>query len=100
VKAGSENNVLQGGECRCEVCGKIELPMNWPTPSLCAECGRKRDQQTPKGCPFCGIQGSVWGVKEDDGSAFWIECAVCKARGPRTTLEGLAMPMWNRRRLI
>jgi hypothetical protein len=58
------------------------------------------------GCPFCGIH-AIWRVKEDDGSASWIECAACNARGPRVELEGinskhnaiiLAEYEWNNRR--
>ena len=29
------------GELTCEVCGKHELGLGWPTPKLCMECGRK-----------------------------------------------------------
>ena len=53
------------------------------------------DKQLP--CPFCGCTG-VWRVKEDDGSAAWLECSVCHARGPRVELEGMAEPYWNRRK--
>lgn len=51
----------------------------------------------PKPCPFCGIQGAVWPVQENDGSAFWIECAICHARGPSSQLQDLALWEWNRR---
>jgi len=48
-------------------------------------------------CPFCGLDG-LWKVKEDDDSEGWIECAVCKARGPRAKPYALAAYYWNKRR--
>jgi hypothetical protein len=41
-------------ELKCEICGKEEVGLGWPTPTLCMECGRKRDMTEPKPCPFCG----------------------------------------------
>ena len=93
-----------GGEHKCEVCGKVQLPLGWPTPRLCMECGRERDKTIPKACPFCGNSGqAVWKIKEPDtnstaGVSAWIECAICHARGPRADMTELAMPWWNRRK--
>ena len=33
------------GELTCDVCGKHELGLGWPTPHLCMKCGRKRDSR-------------------------------------------------------
>jgi len=64
------------------------------------ECGHERDKVEPKACPFCGIQGAIWKLKDDDGenAEYFIRCAVCNAEGPKANLEGLAMMEWNRRK--
>ena len=87
----------KNGNCVCRTCGKESLGLGWPTPRLCNQCGRKRDMTEPKACPFCGCSG-IFRIKENDSSAYWIECAVCHSRGPRVELEGLAMYQWNRRK--
>jgi Lar family restriction alleviation protein len=88
------------GQLTCLVCGKKELGLGWPTPRLCMECGHERDKVEPKACPFCGIQGAIWKLKDDDGenAEYFIRCAVCNAEGPKANLEGLAMMEWNRRK--
>jgi len=85
------------GEYTCEVCGVTQLPLGWPTPTLCGACGRKRDMKEPKACPFCGINATR-GVQENDGSKFWIYCVVCDAAGPKADLQGLAVWEWNKRK--
>ena len=85
------------GELTCDVCGKHELGLGWPTPHLCMECGRKRDMKEPKACPFCGIVAAM-GVQENDGSEFWMVCMVCDAQGPKADLQDLAMWEWNKRK--
>ena len=77
----------------CGKCGKKGVGLFWPTPILCDDC----DEKTPAACPFCGCRG-VWRVKENDSTAFWLECSVCHARGPRVELEGMAEHQWNRRK--
>lgn len=93
----STDGLGDGGEHKCEVCGKVQLPLGWPTPRLCMECGRKRDMKEPKACPFCGINGQ-FRVQENDGSKFWLQCAVCKAQGPKADLQDLAVWEWNKRK--
>jgi hypothetical protein len=83
-------------ELQCENCGKKELGLGWPTPRLCMECGRTRDMKEPKACPFCGINAQ-YRVKENDGAKFWLQCAVCKAQGPKADLQDLAVWEWNKR---
>ena len=73
------------------------MPWTWPAADLCGDCAKKQAGKEPKACPFCGITGAVWGVQENDGSNFWIQCAVCHAQGPKVDLQELAMPAWNRR---
>ena len=85
------------GELTCDVCGKHELGLGWPTPHLCMECGRKRDMKEPKACPFCGINGQ-FRVQENDGSKFWLQCAICEAQGPKSDLQDLAVWEWNKRK--
>jgi len=84
-------------ELTCEICGKKELGLGWPTPRLCMECGRKRDMKEPKSCPFCGIVATM-GVQEDDGSKFWMVCMVCDAQGPKADVQDLAVWEWNKRK--
>jgi hypothetical protein len=86
-------------ELKCEECGKEEVGLGWPTPTLCMECGRKRDMTEPKPCPFCGINASM-GVQENDGSKFWITCMICHAQGPKVDLQDLAMWQWNERKSL
>jgi hypothetical protein len=78
---------------RCAKCGRIDPGQGWPWPRLCVACAPK---SWP--CPFCGSWGAVWFVKDSDDGEAWVECAVCKARGPRVPLEGLALGAWNRRK--
>jgi hypothetical protein len=85
------------GEHTCEVCGVTQLPLGWPTPTLCGACGRKRDMKEPKACPFCGLVATR-GCQENDGSKFWIYCVVCDAQGPKADLQGLAVWEWNKRK--
>lgn len=76
----------------CKKCGTESLGLGWPYVDLCKQC-----HPLPRACPFCGCTG-CHRVKENDGSAAWLECSVCHARGPRQEIEGMAEPMWNRRR--
>lgn len=48
-------------------------------------------------CPFCGMDG-LWRVKEDDRDEGWVQCSVCKARGPVGRPHQLAIYYWNKRR--
>ena len=49
-------------------------------------------------CPFCGVI-ALWPVKADDGeeATYWMECALCHARGPSVELSCMALLAWNRR---
>lgn len=71
-------------------------------------CGAVAPAETEKGekemtklqiepCPFCGLD-ATWGIQSDDGKEYFVECAVCKATGPKVTLKGLAYHEWNQRR--
>lgn len=60
-----------------------------------AKSAEKTEKVLP--CPFCGMDG-VFYVKENDSSAYWVECAVCHAKGPRCDLDFMAKQFWNRRR--
>ena len=48
-------------------------------------------------CPFCGMDG-LWCVKDDYKDEGWVQCSVCKARGPVGSPHQLAIHYWNRRR--
>ena len=48
-------------------------------------------------CPFCGISAQ-WFIQSDDAKEYWVECGVCKATGPKTTMRELTALEWNRRR--
>lgn len=48
-------------------------------------------------CPFCGMDG-LWCVNDEDMGEGWVQCSVCKARGPVGRPHPLAIPYWNRRR--
>jgi hypothetical protein len=50
----------------------------------------------PSPCPVCGASGgAVYYVKNAAGA--WLQCAVCQARGPRTSPD-MARFLWDRRR--
>lgn len=64
-----------------------------------AELDRQLAGSTALHCPFCGCgTDAVFYLHSDDGDHFWLECAVCRASGPKGSLAGLALPNWNRRR--
>ncbi|MCA1995931.1 MAG: Lar family restriction alleviation protein [Armatimonadetes bacterium] len=48
-------------------------------------------------CPFCGGDG-FWFIREDEGLEGWVECARCKARGPKVVPYLAAVRAWNQRR--
>lgn len=59
---------------------------------MCADCSPKT-----AACPFCGTWGAVYTVHDEAAQEFYLECAVCHARGPRESLAELATRNWNRR---
>lgn len=68
-----------------------ELPDSTARPSLCGAPGSVLP------CPFCGISAH-WFIQSDDAKEYWVECGVCKATGPKTTIRELTAFEWNRRR--
>jgi Lar family restriction alleviation protein len=81
-------------EYQCKYCGKkTDMPLAWATPRMCGNC-----QPKEKPCPFCGVWGAMFYVHDEADPSFYLECAVCKARGPRGELKELALHNWNRRK--
>ena len=52
--------------------------------------------QDAKACPFCGLDG-LWPIHDEAAGEYYLQCAVCHARGPTTDLPDLATWKWNRR---
>jgi hypothetical protein len=54
-----------------------------------------------RACPFCGVGGAFWRVDlgdADEAVRYVVRCAVCGAQGPGSSVPGLAVFEWNRRR--
>lgn len=80
---------------KCRKCGAGEdsTGLGWPSPTLCDKCAPKTAP-----CPFCGVWGAVFRIHDEEAKVFFLECALCHARGPQAPLQGLAEPWWNRRK--
>lgn len=50
-----------------------------------------------KNCPFCNSANVALKAIVEPRAWWWIECAACEARGPRTVREDLAQMGWNLR---
>jgi hypothetical protein len=83
-------------EIKCKHCdagGPDCLGLGWPMPDLCPDCAPKINA-----CPFCGTWGAVFRLQDEASKIYYIQCAVCTARGPEGQMLEIAEWKWNRRK--